>query len=76
MKELGSYIVKSLVDMPEKVELSEIESEKTTILEIKVDESDKGKLIGKQGRIIKSIRTILQAAAAKNRKRIVVEMVD
>lgn len=76
MKELGEYIVKSLVDMPEKVELSEIESERTTILEIKVDESDKGKLIGKEGRIIKSIRTILQAAAAKNRKRIVIEMID
>lgn len=76
MKELGEYIVKSLVDMPEKVELSEIESERTTILEIKVDESDKGKLIGKEGRIIKSLRTILQAAGAKNKKRIVVEMLD
>lgn len=76
MKELSEYIIKSLVDRPERVELSMIESEKTTIVEIKVDEGDKGKIIGKEGRIIKSIRTILQAAAAKNRKRVVVEMVD
>lgn len=76
MKELAEYIVKSLVDMPEKAELSQIESERTTILEIKVDESDKGKIIGKEGRIIKSIRTIIQAAAAKNGKRVVVEMLD
>ncbi|MEW6482394.1 MAG: KH domain-containing protein [bacterium] len=76
MKQLAEYIVKSLVDNPDKVQLSEMESEKTTILEIKVDESDVGKIVGKQGRIIKSIRIILQAAAAKKGKRVVVEMLN
>jgi len=76
MKQLAEYIVKSLVDNPDKVVLSEVESEKTTILEIKVDDIDKGKIIGKQGRIIRSIRTILQASAAKSGKRVVVEMLD
>ncbi|MEW6102268.1 MAG: KH domain-containing protein [bacterium] len=76
MRQLGEYIVKSLVDNPDKVKLTEMESEKTTILEVKVDEADVGKIIGKQGRIIKSIRTILQAAAAKKGKRVVVEMLD
>lgn len=76
MKQLAEYIVKSLVDNSDKVEISEMESEKSVILEIKVDESDIGKVIGREGRIIKSIRTILQASAAKNGKRVVVEMLD
>ncbi|HAW49575.1 TPA: RNA-binding protein [bacterium] len=76
MKQLAEYIIKSLVDNPDKVELSEIESEKTTIIEVRVDEPDIGKVIGRQGRIIKAIRAILQASASKKGKRVVLEMLD
>ncbi|MDI6703643.1 MAG: KH domain-containing protein [bacterium] len=76
MKELVEYIIKSLVDQPEKIEIKEILGEKTVILELKVAPEDVGKVIGKQGRIIKAIRTVLNAAASKVSKRVVLEIQD
>lgn len=75
-KDLVEYIAKSLVDDPSGVEVNMIEGEKSTILELKVSESDIGKVIGKQGRIAKAVRTILSAAATKTGKRVVLEILD
>lgn len=76
MKELIEYIVKALVDKPEEVSVKEVKSEKTIILELKVATPDIGKVIGKQGRIIKAIRIVLNAAAAKSMTRVVLEILD
>lgn len=76
MKELVEYIVKALVDKPEEVSVKEVKSEKTIILELKVATPDIGKVIGKQGRIIKAIRIVLNAAAAKSMTRVVLEILD
>jgi len=76
MKELLTHIVKSLVDNPDNCEIKEVAGEKATILEIKVSESDRGKIIGKEGRIIRSIRTIMSSASAKLNKRATVEIVE
>ena len=76
MKELVLYIVKSLVDDPEKVEVNEISGEKATVVEIRVAEGDRGKIIGKEGRIIKAIRTIVNSASAKIDKRATVEIIE
>lgn len=76
MKELVEYIVKALVDKPEDVRINEVKSEKTIILELKVDQQDIGKVIGKQGRIIKAIRIVINAAAAKSMSRVVLEILD
>ena len=76
MKELVEYIVKALVDKPEDVRINEVKSEKTVILELKVDQQDIGKVIGKQGRIIKAIRVVINAAAAKTMTRVVLEILD
>ena len=75
-KDLIEFIVKSLVDEPDQVTVNEIEGEKSTILELHVSESDVGKVIGKQGRIAKAIRTILSASATKDGKRAVLEILD
>lgn len=75
MKELVELIAKSLVDHPEAVAVTEIEGDKSTILELKVAPDDMGKVIGKQGKIAKSIRTLTKAAAAKEEKRVTVEIV-
>jgi len=75
-KDLVEYIAKSLVDDPSGVEVNMIEGEKSTILELKVAENDIGKVIGKQGRIAKAVRTILSAAATKSGKRVVLEILD
>jgi predicted RNA-binding protein YlqC (UPF0109 family) len=69
-KEFLIYIVKALVDEPDEVEIHVVEGEKSTIFELKVAPSDIGKVIGKNGRIAKAIRTILNAAIAKSGKRI------
>jgi predicted RNA-binding protein YlqC (UPF0109 family) len=69
-KEFLLYIIKALVDEPEEVEINVVEGEKSTIFELKVAPSDIGKVIGKNGRIAKAIRTILNAAIAKSGKRI------
>jgi len=75
-KDLVEYIVKSLVDLPNDVAVNVIEGEKSTILELKVATEDIGKVIGKQGRIAKAIRTILSATATKSGKRAVLEILD
>ena len=74
MKELVEYIVKALVDKPEEVHVAQTEGESITILEISVAQDDIGKVIGREGRIANSIRTITKAAAAKNKKRVTVEI--
>ena len=62
LQELISYVSKSLVDMPDSVEVNEIVGEQTTVIELKVDKTDLGKVIGKQGRTARALRTILNAA--------------
>lgn len=74
MKELVEFIAKSLVDNPNEVEVREIEGERSIILELRVASEDMGKVIGKQGKIAKSIRTLTRAAATKEGKRVVVEI--
>lgn len=76
MKELVLYIAKALVDNPDQVEVTEISGEKATVVELKVAETDRGKIIGKEGRIIKSIRTIVNSASAKLDKRATVEIIE
>ena len=75
-KELVEYIVRSLVDHPENVEVNVVEGEKSTILELKVSQDDLGKVIGKQGRIAKALRTILSATATKTGKHASLEILD
>lgn len=75
-KDLVEFMVKSLVDKPEEVAINVIEGEKSTILELHVASDDIGKVIGKQGRIAKAIRTILSASATKDGKRAVLEILD
>ena len=76
MKELIELIIKGIVDNPDKVEINEIIGEKSSIYEVRVGSDDIGKVIGRQGRNIKSIRTIVNAAAQKDDKRVVIEIVD
>ena len=76
MKTLIEYIGKSLVDHPEEVQLSEVEGEQTTVLELKVAKEDLGKVIGKQGRTARAMRTILSAASTKSKKRAVLEILE
>jgi len=76
LKDLIEYVSKSLVDMPENVEVTEINGEQTTVIELKVDKSDLGKVIGKQGRTARALRTILNAASTKLRKRSVLEIIE
>jgi len=75
MKEFLIEIVKSLVDKPEQVQINQIEGTQTVVLELKVANSDLGKVIGKQGRMANAIRTLLNAASGKTRKRHVLEIV-
>lgn len=74
MKELVEYIVKSLVDSPDFVDVNETAGSSVIILEISVGQSDIGKVIGKEGRIANAIRTIVKAAAAKSDKKVTVEI--
>lgn len=76
MGELIEYIAKSLVDNPEEVSVSEVEGSQSVIIELRVAQEDMGKIIGKQGRIAKAIRTVVKAAAIKNNKRVIVEIVQ
>ncbi|MBO4416068.1 MAG: KH domain-containing protein [Lachnospiraceae bacterium] len=74
MKELVRVIATSLVDHPEQVEVTEKETEKAIVVELKVAPEDMGKVIGKQGRIAKAIRTVVKAAATKDEKKVVVDI--
>lgn len=76
MRELIAYIAKALVDKPEDVQVTEIEGSHTSVIELKVSKDDLGKVIGKQGRTARAMRTVLGAASAKLRKRSVLEIVD
>lgn len=74
MKELVEVIAKSLVDHPEEVVVTESQDDKTVVVELKVAADDMGKVIGKQGRVAKSIRTVVKAAASKEDKKVIVEI--
>ena len=76
MGELVEYIAKSLVDYPEFVTVNEVEGSQSLIIELKVAPDDMGKVIGKQGRIAKAIRTVVKAAATKDNKRVIVEIIQ
>jgi uncharacterized protein len=76
MKELIEMIAKALVDNPEQVNVREVVGEQTTVLELRVAQSDLGKIIGKQGRTARAIRTLLGAAGMKLRKRFVLEILE
>jgi len=76
LKDLIEYIAKLLVDHPEEVEVYEVDGERTTILELRVAEDDLGKVIGKNGRTARAMRTILSASATKLNKRAVLEIIE
>ncbi|MBW1836890.1 MAG: KH domain-containing protein [Deltaproteobacteria bacterium] len=76
MKDLIKYIAQALVDNPEQVSVAEAEGNQTSVLELKVAKEDLGKVIGKQGRTARAMRTILSAASAKIKKRTVLEIIE
>jgi predicted RNA-binding protein YlqC (UPF0109 family) len=76
MKELIKYIAQALVDYPEQVTVNEVVGNQTSVLELKVAKEDLGKIIGKQGRTARAMRTILSAASAKIKKRTVLEIIE
>jgi predicted RNA-binding protein YlqC (UPF0109 family) len=76
MKELITYIAQALVDNPDEVSVAEVEGNQTSVLELTVAKEDLGKVIGKQGRTARAMRTILSAASAKVKKRTVLEIIE
>lgn len=76
MKEILETLIKSLVEHTEEVTVTEKEEGKTTVFEVKVAESDMGKVIGRQGRVAKSIRTVMKSVAGKEHKKVAVEFLD
>ena len=76
MKELVEVIAKSLVDYPDEVQVTETENDKAVVLDFKGAQSDMGKVIGKQGRIAKAIRTVVKAAASKEDRKVIVEIMQ
>lgn len=76
MKELVEYIAKSIVDHPDDVVVTEVEGSKAMVIELKVHPDDMGKVIGKQGRIAKAIRTVVNAAAIRENRRVMVEIIQ
>ena len=76
MKELVEILAKALVDSPDEVVVTEREDDKGTVIELKVAPSDMGKVIGKQGRIAKAIRSVVKAAAFKENKKVIVEIIQ
>lgn len=76
MGELVEFIAKALVDNPDEVSVNEVEGSQSIIIELKVAPDDMGRIIGKQGRIAKAIRTVVKAAAIKDNKRVVVEIIQ
>ena len=76
MRELVEVIAKALVDNPEEVAVTETENEKAIVIELRVAQADMGKVIGKQGRIAKAIRSVVKAAAAKSDKKVIVDIMQ
>ncbi len=76
MKELIKFIAQALVDQPDQVVVKEVEGEQTSVIELKVAKEDLGKVIGKQGRTARAMRTSLSAASTKNRNRSVLEIIE
>ena len=76
MKELVEYMSRALVDTPEQVEVREIEGEQSSVMELRVAREDLGKVIGKQGRTARAMRTILSAASTKLKKRTVLDIIE
>ena len=76
MKELVQHIVERLVDYPDQISVEEIEGETTTVIEIRVAKTDLGKVIGKEGRIAKAIRTLMNATINRERKKSVLEIIE
>jgi predicted RNA-binding protein YlqC (UPF0109 family) len=76
LRDLIEYIARSLVDSPDEVKVTEIEGEQTAVLELKVAKEDLGKVIGKQGRTARAMRTLLGAASAKVKRRAVLEIIE
>ncbi|AEG60063.1 KH domain-containing protein [Desulforamulus ruminis] len=75
MKELVEILAKALVDQPEEVAVTMVEKERSVVIELRVAPDDMGKVIGKQGRIARAIRSVVKAAATKQRKKVVVEII-
>ena len=76
MKELVEVIAKALVDYPDEVVVTETETDKSIVVELRVAQSDMGKVIGKQGRIAKAIRSVVKAAASKSEKKVIVDILQ
>jgi hypothetical protein len=76
LKNLVEFLAKSLVDHPEEISVSEVERDETTLLQLRVAQSDLGKVIGRQGRTAKAIRVLLSASAARRGKRVVLEILE
>ncbi|HOM28529.1 MAG TPA: KH domain-containing protein [Deltaproteobacteria bacterium] len=76
MRELIEYIAKALVDNPDEVKVTEVEGEVTSVIELRVAKSDLGKVIGKEGRTARAMRTLLTAASTKMKKRAVLEIIE
>ncbi len=76
MKEVLQTIIESLVEEKDKIEINEVEGERATVFEVKVASSDMGRVIGKEGRIAKAIRTIFKAVGSKEQKRVTIEFLD
>ena len=76
MKELIKYIAESLVDNPDVVKVTEVEGERTSVIELSVAKEDLGKIIGKQGKTARAMRTILSAASTKQKKRTILEIIE
>ena len=76
LKDILSYIVENLVENPSEVSIEEVENDDTVTLQLKVAEADMGKVIGRQGRIAKEIRSVLKAAGLKDRKKLLVDILD
>lgn len=76
MKELVEVIVKTLVDHPEEVSVEEVAGEKNTVVELRVNHNDLGKVIGKRGHTARAIRTLLNASAVKNQERVTLEILE
>ena len=76
MKEFVEYVVKALVDHPEQVDVKEVDGERVVVFELRLNQTDIGKIIGKSGRTITAIRTLLTSAAAKQGKRAMLEIIE